>query len=875
MSAEQNPLTETDPALRPGVGDETTDAFDLSSVPVEAAIPLENYRVIRKIGEGGMGVVYEAEQQSPRRRVALKIIRGGPLAGERAERLFQREIQALARLKHPGIASIYESGTTASGQYYFSMELVNGQNLDAYLRDQPTGGDPIRVRLAIFLRIAAAVNYAHQRGVIHRDLKPSNVLVSDKEVTSATLTTFEDVNEIKVLDFGLARITDPGEDGADMSLSTSIVGTTLFMSPEQVRGNPDEIDLRTDIYSLGVILYWMISGRVPCEVARIPMPEAARIICEDPPKPLTTSLTKSGKIDPDLKTIVFTALEKSPTRRYQSVAALAEDIRRFLSDQPIIARPPSTLYHLQKLVMRHRAAAVFSVVLLFVVLASSIGMFIQARRIQREAETSRRVSQFLVDIFRGNDPEQSPGRVPTVREVLEDGKRRASLELSGEPGIQSQLEYTIGTVYRSLGSYQDALAMLQASLDKRKRVNGESSFEAGEVYLALGDVQRLLGHYPEARKDADAAVRIYRDRLGNGDARTADAINGLALILADSNQFEQAGDLYREAIQILERTKGPESIEISTVLHNYSILNRRRGDLGAAEDLTRRALAIRRKTYPGGHPWLANSIQQLGTILAARGNYRQSEQLTREALEMRRKLFGPNSQPVVSSLAELASVLIDEGKPQESEDLYKTILELDRKRLGPNHPTVAIDLNNLASAVEAQQRFPEAENLYRDSYEIRLKVFGENSPQVGRVLNNLARTIAAEGRIPEAEKLYQQSIAIKMRVQGEHNFDTAETKVYLARLYAAHGKTREADGLFRTGVDDMIAKLPTNPRTGRAILARAQFYENTDRRRDADAGYRQAIGILESVLPAKDPAIAKATESYAKFRETDGHKLGK
>src|SRR5262245_50447476 len=369
-----------------------------------------DYRVLRKLGEGGMGVVYEAEQQHPRRLVALKVIRGGRLVDDYQVKLFQREAQALARLKHPGIAAIYEAGRTEDGRHYFVMELAPGVPLLDYVKGRRLTGaqapSNIRQRLELFLKICEAISYAHQRGVIHRDLKPANILVAD-ESDSANLDgpSLSRV-EVKVLDFGLARITD--EDGAGasgLSQAGQIRGTLPYMSPEQVRGDPDQIDVRADVYALGVILYELLTERLPHDLEHVTTPQAIRIICEEAPKPLNRAMgesrdrenRKTERIDRDVETIALKALEKEPERRYRSAAAMAEDVTRYLTNQPIQARPPSAFYQFRKLVARHKVpfaslAAVFTLLLGF-----AITMAMQSRRIARERDKAVAAEQMAAE----------------------------------------------------------------------------------------------------------------------------------------------------------------------------------------------------------------------------------------------------------------------------------------------------------------------------------------------------------------------------------------------------------------------------------------------------------------------------------------------
>jgi len=706
------------------------------------------YRILSKLGEGGMGVVYEAEQDQPRRRIALKVIRGHA-ADEHQVRQFQREAQTLARLNHPGIAAIYQAGREESGQHFFAMELVHGVPLTRYCLER---GASQRERLELFCRVCDAVQHAHQKGVIHRDLKPANILVVepgdepssfvvDSSVSSLSFRRPPPGPQPKVLDFGLARLTESETGGQTIAAESGrVLGTLHYMAPEQAQGRADQIDTRTDVYALGVILYELLTDTLPYDLDGALL-KAIRTICEREPIPPTQ---RAPGVPGELSAITLKALEKNPERRYGGVGELADDVRRYLAGHPVLARPASGLYRLRKLVARNRVVSALSGLVLLSLMAATVVSAWQERRTRRErdrAEAQVRMYESVWDAFErvaeSPDPwqRQRSGVVDvTVREALDAVARRVEQQLATEPLTAAKMLAKLAWTYRNLGEYAAAERQTRAALAAYRAAQAEN---------------------PRAAAAA-----------GVTDAEVADALLLLGESLVLLERHEQAHAALQEALEILRAQYPDETVQIAKALNNLGAVARRLGKLAEAEALLRSALRLRQQ--------LAQQVEPEASDAAARITART------DVAQAQNNLAG-----LLTALAETGE---RDARLAEAERLYRESLRARTECLGPEHPDVAKTLNNLGKLLQTRGAHDEAERLLREALRILRQELVEAHPYIALALYNLAALRLEMGgaeNLAAAERYCVEALAVWRSLAQAESGPLARAEALLEDIRAA------------------------------------------------------------------------------------------
>ncbi|MDX1978929.1 MAG: serine/threonine-protein kinase [Bryobacteraceae bacterium] len=729
----------------------------MAIAPLGPGAMLGPYQIVRALGQGGMGVVFLARRADRQfqQEVAIKLIQAWCGDSEMTLR-FRTERQILAQLSHPNIARLLDGGLTPGGQPYLVMEYVDGPRIDEYCRANRV---PLRVRLEMFRQICAGVQAAHQNLVVHRDIKPANILIAESGVP-------------KLLDFGIAKLLDPQrmDHTVAVTRSTERLMTVEYASPEQVRGEP--ITTAADVYSLGVVLYELLTGVLPFERRTAAPAELERRVCEEEARRPSATSSKSstltapdrGMLRGDLDNIVLKCIQKDPARRYLTASDLSEDIRRYLEGFPVLARPDAWTYRVRKFAGRHRWGVAAAAGFTTLIVASVLALAVFANRARIERDRAEQVSAFLIDLFQTSHPQNAQGRTITARELLDRGAAKVA-QLGPQPEVKFKLLRTFGLVYEGLGDFSRSRQLLAECLTLARAVYGAGSLETAHLLKDLAELTRRGKSFAEAEAMARESLEIRRRKLGPDDSLTAESRNTLALIYQDAGEYEKAEPLFLELLhnrRVLRREPHLETAVLSNTGGNYHEL----GDYAAAVKYLSECVAIRRKELTPTHPRLALALIKLSGSVAAGGNLAEAAKLQAEALAIYEKVHGGRHPEVVRTLIEM-------GKTARlSRNFAAAELYLERAR----EVTGAIGGADTGMGPEFQ----------------------------------LAQVRAGQGRLAEARRLMESVLAARTRGLGPEHVSTARARLALAQMeLSLHNETR-ARSLLEEARRSLERKLPAN-----------------------------------------------------------------
>jgi serine/threonine protein kinase/tetratricopeptide (TPR) repeat protein len=779
----------------------TIDATQAPRAPM-AGMPanIGPYRIVDRLGEGGMGTVFEAEQVHTRRHVALKVVRRGGMLDERYLQIFQREVDTLARLKHPNIAAIYDAGRTENGEHYFAMELVRGTTLGRYLADRegPIDAREVRFRLRLFSSICAAVNYAHQRGVIHRDIKPSNIIVSEHESLETGASALP---TIKILDFGLARITGSDVEAASQVTEVGVIkGTLPYMSPEQARGNPDHVDLRTDVYSLGVLLFEMLTGGRPLDTENSSIIEALRIICEQPPRSLKASWKGTHAPDIDLITITGKALEKDPERRYSSAAALGDDVERFLDSRPILARAPSAMYQLSRFTRRNRTlvlgvAATMLALLAGVVVSTNFALReAQQRRAAEKAQSeTQAVAEFQAGMLADLDAAKMGDRLTAD---LKARFRKALADQKVSPAAAAPREAAFGASLGAINATDAALRVIDEDVLARAIASARDQFKSqplvnARLLRSIGATYQKLGLYEKAEPPLVTARAIY-DSLQGGESLNALQTTHELAVLYNMQGREEAEPLYHKALNGLMRLKGPLDDDVLSTMNDLGIFYTDVQNFATAESLLAIASAGQRRMHGDSTRFTATVLTNQAWALTQDGKFAPAESIGTRALALRRAILGNHDSETMTAVNNLAVLYRRMGKNDKAEPLMLEDYEVTRKQLGDEHPDLAVTLTNLGRLYNETGRYAKAEPMLVHALAISRKNMPPDFMGTGITLLTYGRTLNGLQRYREAEAPLLEAYKILLSHTDPHDRGVQATVTSLIEVYDHTGRAAQA-----------------------------------------------------------------------------------
>jgi eukaryotic-like serine/threonine-protein kinase len=747
------------------------------------------YRIIKALGAGGMGVVYLAEREDLGSQVAIKLLRDAWLSPSRRDR-FASEQRTLAQLNHPFIARLYDADTSPDGTPFFVMEYVEGLPLNEYCRIHRCN---VAERLRLFRSVCEAVLYAHQHAVIHRDLKPSNILVKDDST-------------VRLLDFGIAKHLQSLGDDVSQTIPGMRMMTPAYAAPEQIRG--EQVGVQSDVYSLGVVLYQLLAGRLPFDVSNRTPAQAEKVLTEqEAEKPSTVAAKSSAGTKErqpevsaskaewaDLDVLCLTAMHKDVRQRYQSVEALIRDIDHYLKGEPLDARPESESYRLRKFVSRHRgavitAATVFAVVTGLVVFFT-VRLTIARNAALAEAARTQRIQKFMTNLFQGGDSAAGPADSLRVVTLLDRGVQEAE-SLNTDPEVQAELYGTLGSIYQKLGKYDQADSLLQKALNQRKSLFGPDSPQVAESLVALGLLRSDQARLDAAEKLVREGLEIDKRRLPSNHPAFVKTLLAFGKILAERGSYDEALQTLNEAVKI-DSAPGVAPSDLASSLSALADAQYMAGHYDLSDSLYRRALEINRRLYGPRHPLVSEELGNLGSIQQDLGYYQKAEAFDRQALDIDRAYYGEESPTTAKSLRMLGRALLYQKKYDDAEAALQEALAIQEKAFGPAHPEVADTVNELGNLASLRGNYEEAEKRFLREADIYRSVYGDHHYLVAIALSNVAYAHMNMKDYARAEQLFRDVVRRFTETLSADNVNTGIARIKLGRTLLRENRFQEA-----------------------------------------------------------------------------------
>jgi len=781
------------------LADVAHEALAESALPSLILKEIGPYRILKLLGEGGMGVVYLAERSDLGSQVAVKVLRDAWLSPSRRER-FATEQRTLAQLNHPSIARIYDADILSDGTPYFVMEYIDGSPLTQYCQELDCS---VEQRLLLFRSVCEAVQHAHSHAVIHRDLKPSNILVKSD-------------GTVRLLDFGIAKQLESLDLGVDQTMTGLRMMTPAYASPEQVRG--ERVGISTDVYSLGVILYELLTGQLPFDLSGLTPAEAATVITEhEPGKPSAAvrrdagpgahrflSLGKTAWAD--LDGLCLNALHKDPSRRYPSVEALIRDVDHYLNGEPLEARPDTWQYRIVKFVRRNQRAVAATAI--SAVLIGGLIVFFTLRVAKArdaalaEAARTQRIQQFMINLFQGGDAAAGPSESLRVITVVDRGVQQAR-NLSHDPKVQAELYANLGSIYQKLGKFDEADSLLHSALDERKSLFGADSPEVAESLTALGLLRSDQAHLEEAEQFVHDGLEMARRHLPPNHPALAKADLAYGKVLAQRGFYERAISALNEAVRI-QSAPGVAPADLATSLSTLADAHYSAGHYDVCRSLYTRVLEMHRQIYDPHHPLIADDLGSLAAVQRDLGFYAEAEQLDRQALDIVQAYYGLDHPQTAGRLTALAESLTYQNKYDEAVAALEQALAIQERVYGPAHPSVAETVNELGNVASMRDHLDEAEARFRRAADIYRAVYGDHHYLVAIALSNVAGIAMDKKDYPRAEQLFRDVIRRYNETLPADNVNTGIAHVKLGRTLLRENKYKDAEVETRAAYEILI-----------------------------------------------------------------------